>query len=417
MLFREVDEAVADVVEPTMPAPPAPAAHAIDEAVALLRKARRPIIIAGGGVFAAGAWEPLRELAAHLQAPVVANTRGRGCLPEHDRLSGGPIATMARLQRLGEEGTADVVLVLGARLGLFTGGVSDVFIPARARIIQVDIAAEEIGRNRAISVGIAADCGETLRALLQRLRRVRTMPDRAAWVKTVRQTRLSATARFDEIVAAHEGPIHPYRVIADVQKAAPRNTLYVADGGEAAEWAHLGMEVREPGGYLSHGYLGSLGIGLPFALGCKVAEPRRPVICFTGDGAVGFNLQEFHTAVRHNLPVVLVILNDQIWGMSRHAQTFLYGEGSHIATDLGPVAYDRVAEAFGGYGESVERAEEIGPAVKRALASGRFACLNIQTDPAVVHAATRAASGALQPPDETNKAATALPYYGRRVLR
>lgn len=397
VLFQQIDETHVRFPQRAAPVASGGERDAIRQALRILHAAARPVILAGGGVFFSRAWEELRKFAEQTNIPVFANAKARGCLPEDHPLAGGAFSTLAQLRRLGEAGRPDAALILGARLGMFTGASSDIFLPHDATLIQVDIEPEEIGRNREIALGISGDC----RAVLQQL--IAESAGGAAnscpeWVEGVQQIRRQAAARFANTLEIGEGLIHPHRLMTEIAASVPEDTTFVADGGETADWLAGVVSVRQAGQWLSHGYLGCLGIGIPFALACKAANSERCVICVIGDGAMGLNLAELHTAVKHQLTIIVVVSNDQGWGMSRHAQEILYGPGRNIAVDLGPVAYEKVAAAFGAHSELVEEASEIGPALQRALASGRVACLNVMTDPAAVHPFTRAAAGALTAP-------------------
>jgi len=209
-----------------------------------------------------------------------------------------------------------------------------------------------------------------------------------------------------------------------VVKALEPDAIVAADGGETAAWVANAFRARYPGSFLSHGYLGCLGIGIPFALAAKVAHPHRQVVCVIGDGSVGLNFAEFDTAVRHNLPITVVVNNDMQWGMSKHGQVLAWGAGNTIATELGVVHYERAAEGLGAHGEFVDGAEELSPALHRALNSGRAACVNIMTDPDVIEPATLAMysafSGGKSSKGSAEAAAksqeTMLPYYGTRKI-
>ena len=166
-------------------------------------------------------------------------------------------------------------------------------------------------------------------------------------------------------------------------------------------------EVEEPAHILGHGYLGCLGIGPGFALGAQIAHPSRRVIQFTGDGAMGFHIQEFDTMVRHNLPIVTVILNNQIWGMSIHGQQIMYGENYNVITRLGGTQYADIARSFGCHSEKVTRFDEIEAAMRRALDSGKPALVEIMTDPAVVHPITASMLGQV----EEGSRDVMIPYY------
>ena len=289
-----------------------------------------------------------------------------------------------------------MVLLLGARLGLFTGGRGGGFLAPTPRIIQVDIAAEEIGRNRDIQLGIVADCREALRAL-DATATGRSWPDRSAWHQTVAQALALPDLMFESALAADTAPIHPFRLAHEVVRAAGREAVIVADGGETASWVDMAAGVYGGGRWLSHGYLGCLGTGMPFAIAAKVAHPDRPVVCVIGDGSVGLNFAEFDTMVRHRLPIVTVVNNDQQWGMSAHGQDLIYGEGRRMVTNLAPTRYDLAAAGFGCHSEYVERPGDLAGALKRAFEAGRPACVNVMTDPSVIAPITIAMVGAAKP--------------------
>jgi acetolactate synthase-1/2/3 large subunit len=170
--------------------------------------------------------------------------------------------------------------------------------------------------------------------------------------------------------------------------------VLAVDGGDTFVWGELALEARRPGRYLGHGYLGCLGTGIPFALAAKLAYPDEPVVLLTGDGSVGLNFTEFDTAIRHNLPVTVVINNDQAWGMCKHEQMVRLGADRVIGTELALTRYDKAAEAFGVYGELVDDAREVRPAIERAMASGRPACINVMTDPNAISPAQQAMAAA-----------------------
>jgi acetolactate synthase-1/2/3 large subunit len=282
--------------------------------------------------------------------------------------------------------------VLGARLGLFTGGPGSRILPRRARLIQVDIAGEEIGRNRDVDLGIAADCRETVRAL-EAAARERTWPERAEWIDAVRQASEAHRALFAQALAEEKAPIHPYRLADAIARSAGPDAVLIADGGETSQWMEMVSRVQRGGRWLSHGYLAHLGTGMPFAIAAQLAHPDERVVCVVGDGSVGLNFAEFDTMVRHELPIVVVVNNDQQWGMSAHGQDLIYGQGHRVATDLGATRYDLAAAGFGCHAEHVVEPAELVPALERALASGKPACVNVMTDPSVISPVTLALVG------------------------
>lgn len=419
VLFARVDEAKVvfpDRVRPdTAPAPPA---EAVERAVEWLSHAERPAIMAGGGAWFSGAGSELVAFAERTGIPVFANAKALGMVPADHPLCGRGFATLAGLVRMGTP--PDLVLLLGTRLGLFTGGRGGGFLARTARIIQVDIEGEEIGRNRDIDLGIVADCRETVRAL-RAAASGRTWPDRSAWQRAVRDATGLFRQLFAPALSSEAAPIHPFRFADEVVRAAGREAIIVADGGETANWMELAAGVYGGGRWLSHGYLGCLGTGMPFAIAAKVAHPDRPVVCVIGDGSVGLNFAEFDTMVRHNLAIVTVVNNDQQWGMSAHGQDLIYGEGRRVVTDLAPTRYDLAAAGFGCHAEHVERPPDLGGALQRALAAGRPACVNVMTDPSVIAPVTISMVGSAKPrekkPAETKHPPKAeggriqLPYY------
>ncbi|MBL9097416.1 MAG: thiamine pyrophosphate-binding protein, partial [Alphaproteobacteria bacterium] len=202
-----------------------------------------------------------------------------------------------------------------------------------------------------------------------------------------------------------QSPMHPYAAAREIMKALGRDMIYVLDGGEAGAWAQMHVDVDEPGRVLGHGYLGCLGIGPGMAIGAQRAFPNKRVVLVTGDGAVGFHIQEFDTMVRHGLPVLTIIFNNRAWGMSIHGQEAMYGRNAHVITELADTNYHTVAQAFGCHGARIDRLEDVGPAVKRALASGTPACLNIIVDREAVHPITTMLMG------EKEDKKTVIPYY------
>ncbi len=380
---------------------PAPSADEVRSLVKFLRSAQRPVIFAGGGSRFANAAKELRSFAELSGIPVFVNPRGYGLLPSDHRLFGKDISNLAALPMMGSEGP-DAVLILGARLGLFAGGRGGKIIPANARIAQVDIEVGEIGRLMSPEVAASADVAETLRAMIDHGAHL-NWPDWSAWAAKAVSLRQGHAFLFGN--TDDKSPMHPYAAAREVMKALGRNMIYVLDGGEAGAWAQMHVEVDEPGRVLGHGYLGCLGIGPGMAIGAQRAFPNKRVVLVTGDGAAGFHIQEFDTMVRHHLPVLTIIFNNRAWGMSIHGQEAMYGRNAHVITELADTNYHTVAQAFGCHGERVDRLEDVGPAVERALASGVPACLNFIVDREAVHPITTMLMG----DNDENK--TIIPYY------
>lgn len=415
VLFRRTDES--DVIFPQrikLDARPAPPAAAVDRAIEWLLAAERPAIMVGGGAWFSGVGAELVKFAEHTGIPVFANTKSRGMVPDDHPLGGRGFSTLGALAQMGGD-RPDVLLILGARLGLFTAGRSGMIIPHTARVIQVDIEGQEIGRNRDIDLGIMADVHETVHALHAAARQ-KKWPDRSAWQEAVRQVRGFADALFAEALANNEPPIHPYRLARTLATTVEHDAIVVADGGETSSWMDMAAEIRRGGHWLSHGYLGCLGVGMPFAIAAKVAHPNRQVVCIIGDGSVGLNFAEFDTMVRHRLNIVTVVNNDQQWGMSAHGQELMYGKDRRVVTALGPTRYDLAAAGFGCHAEYVEDPNELVPALQRALASDRPACVNVMTDPSVISPVTRMMVASAAPKPDDGNDAVRMPYYGERKV-
>lgn len=392
------------VVEPTgldVRTHPAPSPEEVSSLLAFLSNARRPIIFAGGGSRFANAAKELRRFAELSGIPVFVNPRGYGLLPPDHKLFGKDVSNLATLSMMGGEGP-DAVLILGARLGLFAGGRGGKIIPTQARIAQVDIDAGEIGRLMSPVVAASADVSEALRAMSDRSAGV-TWPDWSDWA--AKAVSLQQGHAFLFAGTEEKSPLHPYAAAREIMKALGRDMIYVLDGGEAGAWAQMHVNVDEPGRVLGHGYLGCLGIGPGMAIGAQRAFPNKRVVLLTGDGAAGFHIQEFDTMVRHGLPVLTIIFNNRAWGMSIHGQEAMYGRNAHVITELADTNYHTVAQAFGCHGERVERLEDLGPAVERALASGVPSCLNVIVDREAVHPITTMLMG------EKDSKKTVIPYY------
>ena len=407
VLFAQADEEKAYFPARVRPAAaPAPAPAVVDRVLEWVERAERPVILAGGGVWFSGGAGELVAFAERTGVPVLTNGKAHGTMPAGHPLCGGGFGTLTALR-----GTPpDLALILGARLGLFTGGGR--MLAVTPRVIQVDIEGAEIGRNRDIDLGIAADCRETLRAF-DAAAAGRTAPDRGSWLETVHTARALPRQMFAPAAGRREPPIHPLRLAEEVVRAAGPEAVVIADGGETATWVDFAAEVQAGGRWLSHGYLGCLGTGLPFAIAAKTAHPERPVVCVIGDGSVGLNFAEFDTMVRHRLAIVVVVNNDHQWGMSAHGQDLLYGKGRRVATELQPTRYDLAAAGFGCHGEHVEHADQLPAALERALSSGKPACVNVLTDPAVVSPVTMAmVGGGAQPESAASKERVQTPYYG-----
>ncbi len=383
---------------------PAPRESDVAAIIAMLKAAQRPAIFVGHGIRFARAEEDLRRFAEAAGIPVFCGGHGYGALPYEHPLWGKDLALLGSLPLLGQPGI-DALLVIGARMGLFTGGRNTAVVPDDIPIAQIDLHPGELGRLREVQIPVLADAGEACRALAVAAV-AEDWPDWSSWVELATGLKAMGENMFAGL-PVQDSPIHPWLAIQALSAALPADSIYVLDGGETSAWTHMALKVDRSEQIIGAGYHGCLGVGPGMAIGAQLAHPGRQVVQITGDGAMGFHIQEFDTQVRQQLPILTVIFNNQLWGMSAHGQDLIYGEGERVITELGQTAYADIARAFGCHAERVEQLHELAPAVERALLSGRPACIEVMIDPAVVHPAMPAMVGA----DGVSDDEIMIPYY------
>ena len=380
VLDAAVDEAA--VVDPGKYRSPGKAhgdIRLVEEAVRLLAAAERPAVLAGSQVWFCRGVAELRAFVETGWLPVYLNGSARGALPAEHPL----LFVRSRHEALAG---ADVILVLGTPFD-FRLAYGKRLAPD-ARIIQVDLDAGELGHNRGVDVGIAGDAAAVLAQLTATLG---TVPEerRRPWLERLRQAEEKALARDRPFLESDAVPIHPLRLAKEINDFLREDTIFIGDGGDVVTISAAVIHPRRPGQWLDPGPLGTLGVGMPFAIAAKVAFPEKEAFVLFGDGAFGFNGFEFDTAVRFNLPVVSVVGNNAAWNQIRFGQIAKYGaERGDVANLLAPTRYDRVVEALGGYGEHVTEPGAIRPALERARASGKPACVNVMIDPNVYSSGT-----------------------------
>jgi acetolactate synthase-1/2/3 large subunit len=351
----------------------------VDRALALLAGAERPVVLGGSSVWWDDAPAALDRFARKTGVPVFLNGMGRGCLPP-----GHPCSFQhTRKEALAQ---ADVVLVVGTPLDFRVGYGAEPAFAAGARVVQVDVDAAEIGRNRPVEVGIVGDS----RSVLDQLEAgAAPLAAAAPWRERLRAAEARRLERQRAFEESQQRPIHHFRLARALDDVARRigGVTWVGDGGNVVAVAAKTLQVPGPGRWLDPGPLGCLGVGAPFAIAAKLVAPERPVCVVSGDGAFGLNGFDFETAVRFRLPMVVVVGNDAAWGQILIPQRDLYGEDKSPATRLAPTRYDRVVEAFGGRGEHVEDPADLEPALERAFASGTVYCVDVAIDPEAAAAA------------------------------
>jgi acetolactate synthase-1/2/3 large subunit len=346
----------------------------IQEAATLLSRAQRPVIIVGNPARYSVKPEQLEALVEATGVPIFTVEQARGLIDdEHELCFGYADGALNRAARKFRE--ADVVLLLGKRLD-HRYRYGQIF-SADARLIQADPSEAEIGRNRGVAVGLLGDLGsitEQLTAAAWRTGKARV----AAWTNLLRQERESW---MDELRghATGETPMHPLDVFTGLEHLIDDDTFIVMDGGDYVQWGRSYLKARKPGHFLRLGPLSHLGAGIPYGMAAKLAEPDSKVLVFSGDGSIGFYTMEYDTCIRHNLPITTVMGNDSNWGIDRTFQLAYFNRS--VGTELRTVRYDRVVEAIGGHGEYVEKPEDVGPAVERAIKSGKPSLVNVTVRP------------------------------------
>ena len=405
VMFMPVRDAMFPVERaPVIPDRAAPSREAVTKVLEALSNAERPLIIAGGGALFSRCTSSLQNFAEITRVPVAANSMARGILPEDHPQYVGSISGVGVAVATGNP--PDVVIMAGARAGMFLGGRSGAIIPNGAKVIQIDTDGSEIGRLRSVDQAIVADCDEAFGAFAEAAREM-SWPDRGSWTETLQAGRYPYESIFsDAPKETKPGVLHPYHATKAAMDALNEDTVVCFDGGESAGWAAVTARSAGPGLCMANGYLGCLGVSPGFAIGAAIANPGKSVAIFSGDGAFGFNLQELDTMVRHDLPIVAIVLNNACWAISKTGQDIVFGENRRSIVKLNSTSYDQVAVAFGGAGETITSYERINPAIKDALASQKPTCINLIVDADVVNPAIPNMVGDPNTPDEIM-----IPYY------
>jgi acetolactate synthase-1/2/3 large subunit len=357
---------------------PRPALALVEQAVALLRAARRPLIVAGGGVVASGAADAVRRIARRLDAPVVPTQMALGVVASdspHFIGHGGLIAGEAVRAAFD---AADVILSIGCRYSSWMWDERGPFARRHHRTISINVDPSALGHPALHEVAMQADAGLALQDLLAALGQA-TAGDAAepGWRERCRAVRSAYEVTLEAMAAERAPVMHPAALAQAVAAAMPADALVVFDGGHTTFWsndltpvAEVRTRFHEPG--MSH-----LGFGLPYGIALSLQHPGRPVLNITGDGSFGFTLNELDTARRAGTPVVTVIHNNEAWGIIRAGQKAQLG--FEFGTGLEGTDYAAIARGFSCFGERVDRVEDVAAAMALAFASGLPAVLDCRT--------------------------------------
>jgi len=364
-----------------------PTGERIAEAAALLKAAKRPLIVAGGGVHLSGASEALAGLAEMGSIPVCTTNHGKGAIDEGHALSlgvfGNCMGRGAKTMELRDYATqADLVLLVGTRTAA-NGTANWTLFPREARFVHIDIDGNEIGRNYE-AVRLVGDARATLECLLGALS-PDDFPDREARLARAgadnARARAASAAVIDEIGAGRQGAVRPEHLMRVIDPQLRAQDIVCADASYATNWVATFLNGRGHGArFLTPRGMAGLGWGMPMAMGAKLARPDANVFALVGDGGFAHNWSELETARRLDIPVVTIVLNNQILAYQQHGEEWFMHHHSD-ASDLGPVDHAAIARACGCFGERVSAPEEFAPALQRALASGLPAVIDVMTDP------------------------------------
>lgn len=357
-----------------------PNAQAIQRVLPMLAEAESPLMVLGGGVNWAGATERACAFSDRFAIPMVTAYGRNDAIPNDHPLYIGPLGRAGSPEAAAACQRADLLFVVGSRLGHFSTYYDNRYIQPDARIIQIDIDQRDFARTYPITLGIQADAGEALAALLGCLNDANPSGCKPDWQEEAKGLRAQRRNRLQEEGALDTLPLKPQRVYAELRQVLPPETLVALDAGAAPAYGYDRLQFSNPRTLLTPLDLGGLGFAFPVALGAKLGRPTSPVVAIHGDGGFLMNAQELETAVRHGINVVTIVMNNNCWGSEKAYQKHFYNE-RYIGADIANPRYDQFAELFGAKGYYVEHPDQIGDAVQAALGCGKPAVIEIPIDP------------------------------------
>lgn len=343
----------------------------VGRAIDLLAKAERPMLMAGTSVKWSRAAGEMNRFIGETHIPTFTNGMGRGSVPPDSP----EFLNRSRRDALKQ---IDCILLAGTLLDFrMRFGQT---IPADAKIIQLDMDATLIGQNRQTDVPLVGNLACSFEAMLDEMKTRSVQLDFSGWRDQLREIEVEAEKKVEASLNSDESPLDPQRMCREVRDWLDTldSPIVIGDGGDIVATAAKIIPVRSEGAWMDPGPLGTLGVGMPFALAAKLAHPERPVVIVYGDGSFGFNGFEFDTAVRFGLPVIGVVGNDGAWGQMMRPQGAVYGWDRLEGVLLNRTRYDKVVEALGGHGEHVTEPDQLRPALERAAKSGLPALVNVE---------------------------------------
>ncbi|MEV6711008.1 thiamine pyrophosphate-binding protein [Lentzea sp. NPDC051208] len=349
----------------------------IEKLADLLVHAKKPAILLGSQVWTTRATDSAVDLVRTLNIPAYMNGAGRGTLPPGD-------PHHFQLSRRYAFDNADVIVIVGTPFDFRMGYGRR--LSANATVVQIDLDYRTVGKNRDIDLGIVGDADLVLSSVAQAAsgREDNGAMGRKVWLEELQAVEEKARRKRAEHLLSEDMPIHPYRLVSEINDFLTEDSIYIGDGGDVVTFSGQVVQPKSPGHWMDPGPLGTLGVGIPFVLAAKLARPDKEVVALFGDGAFSLTGWDFETLVRYDLPFVGIVGNNSSMNQIRYGQAAKYGlERERVGNTLGDVRYDQFAKMLGGYGEEVRDPKDIGPALRRARESGKPSLINVWIDPDV----------------------------------
>jgi len=346
----------------------------VDRLTEILVNAERPCVLLGSQVWTTRGHEAAIDFVRTLNIPAYMNGAARGTLPPGD-------PHHFHLTRRHAFNNADVILIVGTPFDFRMGYGKR--LSKEATVIQIDLDYKTVGKNRDISLGLIGDPGAILAEVAKAAggRAPKAADKRESWLESLREEEKRLKEERLPRLMRDDAPVHPLRLAHEINEFLTDNSLYIGDGGDVVTFSGGVVQPHGPGLWMDPGPLGTLGVGVPFAMAAKVAQPDREVVCLFGDGAFSLTGWDFETMVRFDLPFIGVVGNNSYMNQIRYGQIQKYGEArGDIGNKLGDVRYDEFAKMLGGYGEEVRDPKDIRPALERARESGKPSLINVWID-------------------------------------
>jgi 2-hydroxyacyl-CoA lyase 1 len=370
------DSAHVSFTTPRDPPVSAPGDDDIRRAAEILLEAARPALVIGKGVRWSAPYRELAELVDDFAIPFITSPMGRGFLPDDHPLCFNQARGLLQSR-------ADAILLVGARLDWTFRFGSE--IARSAKLIQIDIHKPAIGVNRSPTIGLVGDARIVLRRILSQmnLKRATVRKERLTpWHRVLEQTQDANRLRLESLMNADSVPLSPHRLFKEIRGALPRDAICILDGNVSMAAAQQVLPAYCPASRFTAGNNGCLGVGIPFAIGAKLAHPDRAVVALCGDTAIGFSAMEMETAVRHNIAVIIVVVNNDGNTGALTEKTYFPSSRERVTMFQPDIHYEEIMRIFGGHAEYVDHPTQVREALRRAVASGRAACINVRVDPA-----------------------------------